>query len=477
MKVMVNPVQIVARGKRQGNAVANRLVLTGLGILLLTSANAFAADWPAFLGPTYDSKSTETGILTRWPAAGPPLVWKLELGTGYGAPTVAAGRLFQFDRADDEARLRAVEARTGKPLWEFKYPTDFEDLYGYDNGPRCSPVVAEGRVYIFGAEGMLHCLEAATGTVVWSVDTAAEFGVVQNFFGVGSSPVVENDLLIVQVGGSPPDSKNLPPGRLDLVESNGSCIVAFDKRTGTVRYKIGDDLASYAVPRLATIDGRRWCFAFARAGLLAFEPASGKIDFHFPWRAKILESVNASTPVVVGSRVLISETYGPGGVLLEVAAGRAPKKIWSDESRRREKALQTHWNTPVHHEGYVYASSGRHTENAELRCVDFATGEVQWSEPGLTRASLLYADGHFVCQSEDGTLRLIKADPRKYDLVAEAVLEDRPPTEPNPFGFRPSKLLRYPAWAAPILADGLLYVRGVDRLACLELIPGRQSAK
>ncbi len=198
---------------------------------------ADGSDWPCFLGPTGDSKSTETGILTKWPADGPPLVWTLKLGTGYGMPTIAAGRLYQFDRADDEARLRCVDRRTGKLHWEFKYPTAFEDLYGYDNGPRCSPVLDDDRVYIFGAEGMLHCLRADDGKVVWKIDTAEKFGVIQNFFGVGSTPVVEGDLLIVQIGGSPPESKSVPPGRLDLVEGNGSGIVAFDKRTGEVRYK------------------------------------------------------------------------------------------------------------------------------------------------------------------------------------------------------------------------------------------------
>ncbi len=361
-------------------------------------------------------------------------------------------------------------------MWEFKYDSNFEDLYGYDNGPRASPLVDGDRVYLFGAEGMLHCLRTVDGKPLWKIDTAEEFGVIQDFFGVGSTPVIEGDLLIVQIGGSPPDSKSAPPGRLDLVESNGTGIVAFDKHTGQIKYKTADELASYASPKLATIDGRRWCFVFARGGLVGFEPASGKIDFHFPWRATILESVNASNPVVVGNQVLISETYGPGAALLRVTPGKA-EVVWSDAERHRDKHLQTHWNTPVYHEGYVYASSGRHTENAELRCVELATGKVMWSEPDLTRSSLLYADGHFVCLSEKGTLRLLRVNPEKYDPVAEAVLVDRPPTEPNPFGFQPPQLLRYPAWAAPILSHGLLYVRGADRLVCLELIPGSRGAK
>ncbi len=406
------------------------------------------SDWPRFLGPTGDNKSSERGILTRWPADGPPLVWEASLGTGYAMPTVAAGRLFQFNHLADRARLRCLESHSGKLLWSFDYPSGFEDLYGYDNGPRTSPVIDGDRVYIFGAEGMLHCLSVTEGKVLWKVDTATEFGVIQNFFGVGSTPLVERELLIVQVGGSPNDSKSAPPGRLDQVVGNGSGIVAFDKKTGAVRYKITDELASYSSPALATIGGRRWCFVFARGGLVGFEPTSGKVDFQFPWRAAILESVNASNPVVVDDLVLISETYGPGAALLRVKPGGA-EAVWSDATRRRDKAMQAHWNTPVYHEGYLYGSSGRHTENAELRCIELTTGKVMWSEPNLGRASLLYVDRHFVCLSEDGTLRLLRVDSAKYDLVAEAVLTQKT-SEPNPFGFRPARLLKYPAWAAPI---------------------------
>ena len=129
------------------------------------------SDWPQFLGPTGDSKSNERGILTRWPVAGPPLVWQLPLGTGYGMCTISTGRSYQFDRAGDSARLRCLDSKTGKPLWTFRYPSQFEDLYGYDNGPRCSPVIDEGRVYIFGAEGMLHCLSADRGRGAYGKST------------------------------------------------------------------------------------------------------------------------------------------------------------------------------------------------------------------------------------------------------------------------------------------------------------------
>jgi outer membrane protein assembly factor BamB len=412
-------------------------------------------DWPGFLGPTGDSVSPEKGILSPG-MDGLRVVWEKKTGTGYGMPAISRGRLFLFDRVRDRARLTACKSETGEELWTFEYPTDYQDLYNYNNGPRCCPVVDRDRVYVFGPEGMLHCVRVADGKPVWKVDTRADFGVVQNFFGVGSTPVVEGDLLLVQVGGSPPGSSEIS---MDL-QGNGSGLVAFDKLTGKVRYRVTDELASYAGPVLATIAGRRWCILFARGGLVGLDPATGKVAFHFSWRARILESVNAANPLVVGDRVLISETYGPGSALLKIKPDGSYQELWTDASKGRNKSLQCHWNTPIHVDGYVYGCSGRHTNNAELRCIELETGKVMWSEPNLTRTSLLLVDNHFVCLGEDGTLRLLKVNPKKYDEVLALV----------PKGHDGKPLLQYPCWAAPALSHGLLYVRGEHRLVCLELI-------
>lgn len=454
-----------------------------LGILcvLVAPATAWAAesdvpnlatrkagiDWPCFLGPTQDNKSPERGIRRDWKSGPPPVVWQTEVGIGYSMPSVSRGRLFLFDAVGQQARLRCLHAETGRPLWEYQYAFEYEDLYGYDNGPRCFPIVYDDRVYLYGVEGSLHCLNVVDGAVMWRIDLNQEYGVVQNFFGVGSTPRIEGDLLIVQVGGSPAESQRVAPGQLDRVKANGAAVVALDKRTGKERYRLGDDLASYASPVTATIEGRPWCFVFARRGLLGFDPVAGTSDFHYPWRAKILESVNASSPVVVGDQVFISECYGVGSSLLKVRPG-GYDVVWSDADHGRDKSLMTHWNTPIHHQGYIYASSGRHTGDAELCCIELATGKVQWRQPDLSRSSLLYVDGHFICLAESGKLYLIRVNPQRFELVGEATLIDK---EANASVFGPEPLIQFPAWAPPILSHGLLYLRGRGRLVCVELIP------
>lgn len=444
------------------------------------------SDWPAFLGPTADGKSTETGIRKSWKEGGPPLLWHVPVGEGYSAPSIAAGRLFLFDRHGDTMRLTARNTVSGNELWRAEYPTEYHDLYGYSDGPRAAPTVDSERVYTFDAGGRLRCHRVQDGSVVWDVDTAKTFGVVQNFFGASSAPVVEGDLLIAVIGGSPTDSPGIQSGE---VVGNGSAIVAFDKRTGQVRYRVSDELAGYGSPTVVTIGERRWGFLFARGGLVAFEPASGKVDFHFPFRARKLESVNASNPVVVDDTVFITESYGPGSALLRVRPGGY--EVIRRETSPRDQSMSCHFMTPIYHEGYLYGSSGQASGEAELRAVDYRSGKIMWSEPGLGRATLLYVDGHFVVFLERGRILLIEANPERYKVLADSTPllprtdlaqevepalsagEDR--TDEGRGGDDPTaevrQLLRYPAWSPPVLSHGLLYLRAKGRLAAFELIP------
>ena len=438
-----------------------RVVLLLLILSLMGLVGTFASDWNDFLGPTRNGKSQEKIDIAPWGKTGPPVVWEKKIGTSYGAPTVANGRLFIFARHGDMARLTCLESTTGSELWRFEYPTDYEDMYGYNNGPRCSPVIDDDRVYIFGADGMLHCVRVSDGKGLWEVDTTAQFHVVQNFFGVASAPAIEGELLIVQIGGSPPGSPKDIWAANGRPNPNGSGIVAFNKHTGEVVYQIADELASYTSPVFTTIDDRRWGFAFLRGGLVGFEPTSGAIDFHYPWRHRKIESVNASSPVVADDFVFISESYGIGSSVLKVHPG-GYEVVWKDRASRRNKALELHWNTAIHHEGYLYACSGQRSNAAELRCVELKTGKVTWEQRVDERASLLWVNDYFIYLGEYGRLMLLKCTPEKLEVISQVpMLKDE----------KGKQLVKHPAWAAPVLAEGYLYIRGKDRLICFNLRP------
>ncbi len=410
-------------------------------------------DWPSFLGLHRDGKSAETDLLDEWPDGKLPVVWTADVGEGYGSGSVANGRYYHFDRMDDQARLRCLNAESGQPLWQFTYPTSYGDMYGFDGGPRASPVVDDERVYILGVEGQLHCLDARSGQVKWKVDTTKAFGVIQNFFGVGSTPLVHNNLLITMIGGSPASAQDLPPNQLDRVEPNGSAIVAFDKFDGSVQYKTGDDLASYSSPVVAEINGQTVGLAFCRANLIAFDPDHGDLRWTFGWRAIKYESVNASTPVIWDNKILITESYGPGGALLEVNNGSV-KPIWSDKNKRDQVAA-CHWCTPIVKGGFAYLSSGEKLNRAELRCVELSTGKIQWTQGGLSRVSLTLAGDLIVGLAENGRLFSLRPTAEKFEIISE---------------YRPGDLrLVGPCWAAPILSHGLLYVRDKSKVVCFDL--------
>lgn len=441
-------------------------------------------DWNRFLGPAGDGKSNETGIVVEiWADDGPPLLWQRPIGEGYAAPAISRGRLYLFDREGDTVRLVSLDARNGEELWTSEYTTEYEDLYGYSNGPRAAPVVdvETDLIFTFGAGGRLRSHRVDDGSLVWEVDTVAEFGVIQNFFGAGSVPIIEGDLLIAAVGGSPTDSPDIMSGE---VAGNGSGIVAFDKRTGEVRYRVSDELASYSSPIIVNVGDRRRGYLLARGGLIGFDPANGAIDFHFPFRSKKLESVNAANPVVVDDTVFITECYGPGSALLRVHAEGFD--VLRQETQRRDQSMSSHFMTPIYHEGILYGSSGRGSGEAELRAIDYETGKILWSEPGLGRVTLLYVDGHLIVFTERGQLLLIEATPERYHVLADVTPllpesvrvadldsskstgESR--TDETAEGSSPHQLLQYPAWSAPVLSHGILYLRGKGRLAAMELI-------
>lgn len=445
-------------------------ILLGAGLGLGLRAPAVAEDWPSFLGADRNGTSKETGLRTDWGESGPAELWRLDgdrAGDGYAGVSVACGRIFFFDRHDGKARLRALEPRTGRELWLSEYPYQYQDHFGYSQGPRATPTFVPARsddetdlVVSFGVDGTLSAHRASDGETVWRIDTAERYRVVQNFFGVGSTPWLEPatgeapERLIVMVGGSPKGTPDIFSGK---TEPGGTALVAFDPRTGRELWRGGDHLASYSSPLVVDVAGDRRGLAYLRGGLMVFDPTDGGEQLFIPHRARKLYSVNAATPVVDGDRVLVTEAYEKGALLLRLVQDGEELRhavVWQDP--RRDQSLASHWSTPILHDGVLFGSHGETSGSAELRAVDWDTGEVLWRQHGLLRSTLLRADGHLLVLGERGVLTLVEATGEEYRQKAQVDLE-----------------LSYPSWNPPVLSDGVLYLRGASELVALDVIPTR----
>lgn len=407
-------------------------------------------DWPVFLGPNGDGKSNETDLNTDWNSSPPKLLWHMKTGTGFAAPSVARGRLMLYHRVRNTKgperfleRLSCIHSETGEPLWQVDYPTSYEDLNGYGDGPRSTPVIDGDRVFILSPEGMLRCLQLADGKSLWEVNLKVDFNCDLITYGVGTTPVVYRNRVLVIAGGKGD-------------QGNAACVIALDKRNGIFEYGVGKSEASYATPVIHNHGGRAWCLAFAREGLLVFNPDTGKKDFEFPWKSNIAGSVNAATPVVVGDEVLISEAYSHGSTMLNLQPEN-PLTIWSNKKSRREELLKLHWATPIFYDGAIFACSGRHSTDGTLKCIDWRTGKLRWQQKLPDRSSMIYFDQHLISLGEKGTLTLLKASTAGYNEIGRF---DKTNAKHIP---------SYPAWTAPVLARGLLYIRGKHELICYDL--------
>ncbi len=447
--------------------------------LITASLELRAADWPEFLGPTRDDVSVETGLRDAIPAKGLPLIWDREIGAGYSAPSVRGELLVFHHRVGEEEIIEACDAKTGATRWKQSYASHFRDPFGYNNGPRCTPLLTADRCYTFGAEGVLMCCELATGKVMWKRDTQTEFEVPEAFFGVGSTPILEDGKLIVLLGGQPDSgvvALDAATGKT-LWENIGEKTWTGVPMTGwpgerLVKWNPADPAfqkqASYCSPVAATIHGKRMIICVTRQGLVALDPATGAHHFSFWFRARQDSSVNAMTPIVHGDSILISSAYFKNGsVLLRVRPdGKGVEEVW------RSLALEMHWSRPILHDGHLYGFSGRDEPDARFRCVEFATGRVMWDRdegwpnaghsklregeiaPAVFgRGSLILADGKLIALGEAGLLGLLKANPQKLEELSRWQVPH----------------LEYPCWAGPVLSNKRLYLRSEDRLVCYDL--------
>ena len=414
------------------------------------SKGAVVEDWPRFLGIRDNATSKETRLLGKWPAGGPGKVWELETGEGYSSPLFAEGRLIYFHRLNHsnligsgEEAIDCLDPETGKRHWRVKYPVTYLDRYGFSPGPRSSPVIHEGRIYVTGVTGIFHCLDLKTGTILWKRNLQKEYNIPTYFFGYGPSPSpVWNDRIILNIGGRAAG------------KGEGVCVAAFSIKDGSTLWEVKDQWgASYASPTITRLRGIDCAIVAAagesrppHGGLLVIDVKSGKVYDRFPWRADKYESVLASSPLILGNnRIYLGDCYGVGGVVLEYDQKLKSRVVW------KERWFGMHWMMPLQIDGHLYGFAGRNIPDTQFKCANAATGKILWEDDmqwreggrvnGLFRGSLLQADGRVFCLGEDGVLAELKVSPRGAEIIQKVRL----------FAARSS-------WTLPTLHKGLLYV-------------------
>lgn len=390
----------------------------------ITAQSLTAADWPQLLGPQRD------GVIEA-PAGKkliePQPVWDRELGTGFAGPVVASGKVVIAHRLGDELVVEAVEAATGVMLWTFKRATDYVDNFGFDNGPRGVPAIANGRVFVHGADGVLDAIDLETGKSLWQVDTVKDYASPQGFFGRACSPLVVGDRVIITPGGQ---GKGQAAG-----------VVAFEVTTGKQAWQSVADEAGYASPVAVGAD-QLLCWMRNEVWLL--ESSSGKVTAHRRLRADMEASVNASQPVLLsGGRVLLSAGYDVGLHLLKLPE---LEPVWV-----KSGLLDAHYGTPVIEGETLFGFDGRQEMGQTLRCIDLTTQEKRWQSSSVPGGTLIRAGATLLVVTEQGELWVIPTDAKTFDPLHQV------------------QILRSGHRAHLAFADGLLFARDGQQLVAVKV--------
>lgn len=381
-------------------------------------------EWPQWRGPNRDGISKETGLLKTWPTSGPKILWRAPSGEGYSGISVANGRAYTMYGQGNDELLICLDAATGKEIWRFKMDNQFYNDQG--NGPRSTPVVDGNLVFVQGAKSMLLAVRADNGAKVWGIDLKKEYGAKIPTWGVSTTPLVEGDLLLVDVGGK-----------------SGHSICAFNKNTGKLVWNSQSDEPGYSAAIAVTMNGVRQAIFFTGTAAVSVSPKDGKMFWRYPWQTSY--DVNAATPIFIpNDKIYISSGYGVGAAVLRVENHDGAMRV---EPVWRSRVMKNHFSSSILHDGYIYGF-----DDAILTCIDANTGEQEWQQRGFQKGSLIFADGHLIILGERGNLALVEATPTGYKEKAKA------------------EVLRGKCWTMPTLAGGKLYIRNQSEMLCLDMV-------
>ena len=424
------------------------LTLCVLSLLLVAppDAAAGAGDWPQFRGPNRDGVSAETGLLKAWPTEGPKKLWTVPgLGGGYSSVAVVGGTIYSTGlKPDGQEHLFALAASDGHELWST--PIAAKQKVGYDEGPRSTPTVADGRVYAVSMGGTLACVSAADGKPVWSKSYVKDFGGSVQAWGYSESVLVDDGKVYAT-----PCSKV-------------AAMVALDAKTGETVWKAtvkdAGGAGGYASAVKATVGGVPMVINLLgkSGGVTAFHATTGKVLWQY---ARIMNgTANIPSVLVNGDLVFCSTGYSDGGAALLKMTANGTQVSVQEMKYSKANDLQNHHGGMVAVGGTIYFGHG-HNQGYPA-AVEFATGEVLWKESkptsgGQGSAAIVAADGLIVLRYQNGVVASFKANPKEFEPVSSFKI-------PEPSG--------KPSWQHPVIANGKLYLRDQDKLHCFSLKAG-----
>ena len=380
----------------------NILCSLSIWLALCTFTTTLTAyDWPQGLGPDRNGISRDTQSLKAWPESGPATAWRHRIGSGYSGPVVSGSKVIIFHRVSDMERVEALDSTSGKVLWKRDFKAFYRGGYNSDLGPRSTPVVSGGQIYVFGAAGDLHCLKLTTGESVWDRTLGQDYQAPDGYFGAGSSPLVIDGHVLVNVGG------------------REAGIVAVDTNTGKTVWQATQEKASYSSPTVLHHGETQYALFITRMKALAVNPTNGKLLFSTPF-GKQGPTVNGATPLAFDNRVFLTASYQIGAQMLELASPLNPaqplKVHWSGDD-----ILSSQYTTPILHDKHLFGTHGREDiGSAALRCVATASGKVNWEKPNFGVAHAILVKDRFLTLNTSGQLVLIQANTEKYEELARA---------------------------------------------------------
>jgi outer membrane protein assembly factor BamB len=434
---------------------------TTLLLLTLTLAiPARADDWPQWMGPKRDGVWRETGILQKFPAAGPKIRWRVPCGGGYASPTIANGKVYVTDRqispttskpANAFARITqpgvervlCLDEATGKTLWFEEYPCDY--TMSYNAGPRAAPAVDGDKLYTFGGEGDLQCRNANTGKLIWEKHLGGDK---TPMWGFSSSPLIDGDKLIVFGA----DSKGIA--------------MAFNKLTGVLLWQaLPAKEPGYCSPLIIEAGGKRQLIVWHPESLNSLDPETGKVYWSEPFESR--SGMSIAMPVHNGDQLFITAFFS-GAMMMQLDPDKpAAKKLWkiAGRSEKNTAALHSTISTPVIKDDHIYGVCSY----GQLRCLKAKTGDRIWEtfapttgDAGKVRWANAFIDPHedrYFLFNESGDLIIANLTPKGYEEISRAHLLEPTNLDAN----------RLVVWTQPAFANRNVYVRNDKEIVCASL--------